>query len=381
MPRLPDDVAAVLGVVGPLWERLDRAGARARVVDAVRAEIAAVAGVVGGEQARRVAVERLMRRLARQGGPVAVADPVGWLLGRGLPRRPGCGDVRCDDGARMDTGEDCPVCAEQREDRRAERRRIAAAVDADLADVDRAARRPVFEARVRDAAMLRVKREHVRRVQAAQELAARTAAVELARAEQAAAERALAEAACADCGAAGCGGLCGVCGDRRAADAALREAAVLAAVVRADGVLEEVGEVAPAEEARLRADADQAVADAAAQGAPEEALVLLARMTAEHALADGRRDALAVLGRSPAADAEAEAACAAARRGRRGRRGVPVDAGVVEAEARRRCAERLLVAAVAPYMSSAGGGSGADVYACGAARVRAGMRARLGRAV
>lgn len=84
VPRLPDDVAAVLGVVGPLWERLDRAGARARVVDAVRAEIAAVAGVVGGEQARRVAVERLMRRLARQGGPVAVADPVGWLLGRGL---------------------------------------------------------------------------------------------------------------------------------------------------------------------------------------------------------------------------------------------------------------------------------------------------------
>ncbi|MEU8138625.1 hypothetical protein [Streptodolium elevatio] len=72
--------------------------------------------------------------------------------------------------------------------------------------------------------------------------------------------------------------------------------------------------------------------------------MLLARMTAEHALADSRREALAVLGRSPAADA----ARAAARRGRRGRRGAPVAAG--EAEARRRCAERLLVTAVAPYV-------------------------------
>lgn len=378
VPQPPDDVAAVVAVVGPLWERLDRAGARSRVVGALRAELAAAAGVVGGGLAERVMAERLMRRLARQGGPVEVTDPVGWLLGRGLPRRPGCGDVRCDDGARMDTGADCPVCAERREDRRAERRRIAAAVAADLPDVDCEARRPAFEARVRNAAMLRIEREHVHRVRAAEEQAARTAAVQLARAEQAAVEQALAEAACADCGTVGSGALCVVCGNRRAADAALRQAAaVLAAAVRADGGLAKVGEMAPSEEARLRADVDQAVADAAAQGAPEEALVLLARMTAEHALADSRREALAALGRSPAADAEAKAARVVARLGQRGRLGVPVDTGAVEAEACRRCAERLLVTAVAPYLSSAGGASVADTYALGAARVRAGMRARL----
>ncbi|MGW0971816.1 hypothetical protein [Streptomyces sp. NPDC002516] len=64
----------------------------------------------------------------RLAGPIK--DPVGWLIGLGLPQRQQCGDVRCDDRVLLDSGQDCPRCSERQEGRREQRRAVAAAVEA-----------------------------------------------------------------------------------------------------------------------------------------------------------------------------------------------------------------------------------------------------------
>ncbi|MGZ0199528.1 hypothetical protein ACNFR7_04840 [Streptomyces sp. RM1] len=92
-----------------------------------------VEGYAGRADAPQVLADRLARRLAgqlRTGGPIT--DPVGWLLARGLPQRQECGDARCDDRVLLDSGRDCPRCEKRREDRRAQRRKVAAAVEAAL---------------------------------------------------------------------------------------------------------------------------------------------------------------------------------------------------------------------------------------------------------
>ncbi|WP_229343478.1 hypothetical protein [Streptomyces flavotricini] len=129
VPLPPTDLVAVLAPVRALWQRLGRPYARRLLQAAVRGELSAVAGFAGPADAPAVLADRLTRRLAAQGGPTAVADPVGWLIGRGLPQRPGCGDVRCDEGLRLDGGT-CATCEYVLDDRRAMRRAIAAEVDA-----------------------------------------------------------------------------------------------------------------------------------------------------------------------------------------------------------------------------------------------------------
>jgi hypothetical protein len=74
--------------VDPVWARLERPPAR-RLVDAARSELTRVEGFAGRTDAPQVRADRLARLLGEQlrtGGPIN--DPVGRLLGRGLPR--GC---------------------------------------------------------------------------------------------------------------------------------------------------------------------------------------------------------------------------------------------------------------------------------------------------
>ncbi|MGW6361784.1 hypothetical protein ACWFR5_43100 [Streptomyces sp. NPDC055092] len=127
----PDDLRQLLEPVRPVWDRLRHAGTRRLMERAVRAELATVAGLAGPAEAGPVLTDRLRLRLARQpGGPHAMIDPASWLIRRGLPQRPGCGDVRCDDSILLHTGEQCPTCQDIQASRRALRRRVLAAVDA-----------------------------------------------------------------------------------------------------------------------------------------------------------------------------------------------------------------------------------------------------------
>ncbi|MEV4333468.1 hypothetical protein AB0K02_23490 [Streptomyces sp. NPDC049597] len=147
----PEDLRIALAPVRQLWARLDRPYVRHLITGAVRGELAKVAGYAGRAAADDVLADRLSRRLLAQGGPMAVTDPVGWLISRGLPQRPGCSDVRCDEHVRLDTGDECATCNYLIDDRRAQRRRIAAAVDAELPDVDESDRRAETERRLHQA--------------------------------------------------------------------------------------------------------------------------------------------------------------------------------------------------------------------------------------
>ncbi|MGP3990846.1 hypothetical protein [Streptomyces sp. 3N207] len=131
VPLPPEDLRAVLAPVDLVWARLDRQPARRIVEASARGELKTVEGFAGRTDAPQVLADRLARRLAEQlrtGGPIA--DPVGWLLARGLPQRQECGDARCDDRVLLDSGQDCPRCDDRQEDRRAQRRKVAADVDA-----------------------------------------------------------------------------------------------------------------------------------------------------------------------------------------------------------------------------------------------------------
>jgi hypothetical protein len=165
------------------------------VVAAARAVLAAVAGLAGPACAEAV----LADRLAEQGGPGAVTDAVGWLIGRGLPRRAVCAGVRCDDGLRLDTGGACETCGFVVADRRSVRRQEAARVDAELPAATDAERRVVYEQRLRHRTGLDVERAAIRGERAAAERPARQAAAPQARAEAEAADQAAQAVRCAEC--------------------------------------------------------------------------------------------------------------------------------------------------------------------------------------
>ncbi|WP_432040945.1 hypothetical protein [Streptomyces chartreusis] len=142
VPLPPEDLRAVLAPVDLVWARLERPAARRLVEAAARSELGRVVGFAGRADAPQVLADRLARRLADQmqlGGPIK--DPVGWLIGIGLPQRQQCGDVRCDDRVLLDSGQDCPRCAEKQADRRDQRRAVAAAVDAAMPGASEAERR------------------------------------------------------------------------------------------------------------------------------------------------------------------------------------------------------------------------------------------------
>ncbi|WP_308381675.1 hypothetical protein [Streptomyces sp. OfavH-34-F] len=142
VPLPPEDLRAVLAPVDLVWARLERPAARRLVEAAARSELGRVVGFAGRTDAPQVLADRLARRLADQmrlAGPIK--DPVGWLIGVGLPQRQQCGEVRCDDRVLLDSGQDCPRCEEKQADRRDQRRAVAAAVDAAMPGASEAERR------------------------------------------------------------------------------------------------------------------------------------------------------------------------------------------------------------------------------------------------
>ncbi|MGW6358497.1 hypothetical protein ACWFR5_25810 [Streptomyces sp. NPDC055092] len=138
----PENLRVLLEPVRLLWARLERPAARRLVEAAARAELATVSGFVGRVDAPQVLADRLARRLEDQlrlGGPIK--DPVGWLIGKGLPQRQECGDALCDDRMLLDSGRDCPRCEDRQASSRAQRQAVAAGVDTAMPYASEAERR------------------------------------------------------------------------------------------------------------------------------------------------------------------------------------------------------------------------------------------------
>ncbi|WP_237554364.1 hypothetical protein [Streptomyces sp. SID724] len=136
------DLRAVLAPVKLVWARLESGGARCLVETKVRAELARVTGFAGSADAPQILANRLARRLENQmqlGGPIT--DPVGWMIGRGLPQIRLCAEPRCDEGTLLDSGRDCPRCEDRQADSRATRHAVAAAVDAAMPGASETERR------------------------------------------------------------------------------------------------------------------------------------------------------------------------------------------------------------------------------------------------
>ncbi|MDH6521994.1 hypothetical protein M2163_001011 [Streptomyces sp. SAI-135] len=115
-------------------------------------------------------------------GPIK--DPVGRLIGLGLPQRQQCGHVRCDDRVLLDSGQDCPRCEEKQADRRDQRRAVAAAVDAAMPGASEAERRATTAMRLHQDVTARARAK----VREWDQVRARQAAAARARAEAAAAQ-------------------------------------------------------------------------------------------------------------------------------------------------------------------------------------------------
>ncbi|MGV9503577.1 hypothetical protein ACWDQ0_35460 [Streptomyces sp. NPDC003642] len=185
VPLPPEDLRAVLAPVDLVWARLERPAARRLVEAAARSELGRVVGFAGHADAPQVLADRLARRLADQmrlGG--LIKDPVGWLIGLGLPQRQQCGDVRCDDRMLLDSGQACPRCEEKQADRRDQRRAVAAAIDAAMPDASQAERRAATEQQLHQDVTARAWAQ----VHEWDQVRARQAAAAQARAEAAAAQ-------------------------------------------------------------------------------------------------------------------------------------------------------------------------------------------------
>ncbi|MFF8505885.1 hypothetical protein ACF07L_35330 [Streptomyces anulatus] len=125
------DLRAVLAPVRLVWARLERPAVRRLVEATARTELARVVGFAGPAHAPQILADRLARRLETQmrlGGPIT--DPVGWLIGRGLPQIRLCAEPRCDEGTLLDSSRDCPRCEDRQVNSRATRNAVAAAIDA-----------------------------------------------------------------------------------------------------------------------------------------------------------------------------------------------------------------------------------------------------------
>ncbi|WP_406131360.1 hypothetical protein [Streptomyces sp. NBC_00989] len=80
---------------------------------------------------------------------------MGWLIGKGLPQRPECGDVLCDDRMLLDSGRDCPRCEDRQASRRSQRHAVAAAVDTAMPCASEAERRMATEGQLHEAVTAR----------------------------------------------------------------------------------------------------------------------------------------------------------------------------------------------------------------------------------
>ncbi|MEU6503872.1 hypothetical protein ABZ895_30500 [Streptomyces californicus] len=325
---LPADLRlrVALGPVSWLWERLS-GWQQDQVVAAAKAELAQLAGLgVAAEGAPRLLADRLTDRLAETGGEAMVTGPYGWLIRRGLPQRPACSHRKCDDGVRLDTGEDCENCGNVLHLRRAWRARIGADIDRELPGLADSEHRRVLEERLRERAAIEAEglawRQEQARAERARREAARAAAAEQAerKRQAAAAADAVRQAlACEDCGRGRAAGLCEACDHRRQTEALIGEAGLLVAAGSAD--LSDPASIAAAVAgARTAIEEGTAAAwqefleitDATALGADPQAAADAAAFTAfqaaQQAVSEYQDDALALLGRTEEAEAEARRA-------------------------------------------------------------------------
>ncbi|MCX4581016.1 hypothetical protein OHB41_49590 [Streptomyces sp. NBC_01571] len=327
-----------LAPVAYLWRHL-RDGQRAVVLPAVEQALVVLSGIVDPAAAPQVLANRLVDRLREVGGEALVRDPMGWLLGRGLVQRPACPDRRCDDGIRLDTGEDCPSCGNVVHIRRSLRARIAAAVDADMPYAPLAERRAETDRRLREEYALDEQRAQLRRARAQREVEQRQQAVARRRALEEDAQEARRQASCADCGLPGSAGLCPGCSYRRRAEDLVQESVDLAVAVRAD--LSDAAAVA-ALTRRCECDTRELLVAACEQAcgpdAEPEWIAYTTPQIAQQIRDDRRTAALRRLLRSREAVAEADSAYAACRRGQ----GSEAEAVRAADAAGRRAAEYLL---------------------------------------
>ncbi|MFF1446156.1 hypothetical protein [Streptomyces sp. NPDC058295] len=325
---LPADLGlrVALGPVCGLWERLS-GWQQDQVEAAAKAEVWRLAGMLEQpEAAARLLASRLTDRLEETGGEALVDRPYPWLIRRGLVQRQACSDRRCDDGIRLDTGGECGNCGNVLQIRRARRAKIAAQVDRELPGLADGERRRVLEERLREQAAIEAedlvwRREKARAEQARRD-AARAAAQDRAEREHEAA--AVADAVrqplpCEDCGQDRAAGLCEACDHRRQTETLIGEAGLIAAAWSGD--LTDPGSVAAAAtEARTAIGNSIATAwqeflqitDVAAlkanPEAAEDAYAFAAFQTAQQAIQEYQDNALATLGRTEAAEAEARRA-------------------------------------------------------------------------
>ncbi|MFI0763208.1 hypothetical protein ACH4PX_38135 [Streptomyces anulatus] len=359
------DLRVALGPVSWLWERLS-GWQQDQVAAAAKTELSHMAGLgVAAERAPRLLADRLTGRLEETGGEALIKKPFGWLIGRGLVRRPSCSDRRCDDGTRLDTGGECGNCGNVVHIRRARRARTVAEIDRELPHLCDDERRRVLEERLREHAAAEVE-DLVWRQERAWAEKARRAAVRAADHERAKDERVAAAAAeavrqalaCEDCGQQQAGGLCEACGYRRRTVTLTVETGLLAASWAA--VLDDwddIDAVTAGVRASLEADIKHTQREFLESVQPGEldtdpagaasVLAFAALQTVEAALSDYRSNALERLGRTEEAEAEARRAYKT-EQGRRWFRHNPNGADAIAAAtkaadtARERAAEYLL---------------------------------------
>ncbi|MEV4505402.1 hypothetical protein [Streptomyces klenkii] len=385
---MPKGWENLLAPVAMVWGRLDRLAARLTVQHVVHRELRALDGLFGAGRGMAILGARLRRRAAEQGRR-PVTEPVGWLIGRALPRRATCGDLRCDEGRRMDTGAPCERCAEHFGDLLARRWEVGIELGSSLAEkVPLGQYLRLYERRLQEVTWEAEHGRAERREQAALEQAQQEAAWAVRRAELEEFEEQTRARPCAVCGRVRSGGLCEVCGNARAAEAAV--AAVvevgLAARDRMDPAAgEREAEFAGRVEAEVRARVEEVVGQVVAQGATELTASVMHRLAAEKELSRLRQEALGLFAAGPEAGAEAEAAFAARMRrwhlhecdGQHDCHAfVREDAERVAKKARRRTAEHLLEQRLAEVRAARvvpAGPVEPDAYALGAARVRAAM--------
>ncbi|MCZ0204683.1 hypothetical protein OZK63_04555 [Streptomyces sp. UMAF16] len=292
-----------LAPAAELWDRLNP-GQQAVASQAALQALQEVAEIADDSTAPRLLADRLADRLEEVGGPALVRDPMGWLLGRGLVQRPACADPRCDDGIRLDTRADCLTCTTVIADRRAQRARLRALIDEQLAGASTAQRRAVYEQHLREHTHREAVRAEARRAWEAVAVQARRAVAARRRAQQEAAAQARRSAPCAECGLPDAAGLCPQCTHRQRIQDLLREAVDLAVAVRAD--LDDPDDVARLTE-RCQADTRALLAKASRHDDSRPPFrSLTEREVADRILAERRTSALRRLLRSEEADAEAE---------------------------------------------------------------------------
>ncbi|MFS0696912.1 hypothetical protein [Streptomyces nitrosporeus] len=325
---LPADLRlrVALGPVSWLWEQLS-GWQQDQVEAAAKTELAQLAGLgVAPEGAPRLLADRLTDRLAETGGEALVDKPFPWLIRRGLPQRSACSHRKCDDGVRLDTGEDCENCGNVIHLRRAWRARISADIDRELPGLADDERRRVLEERLRERAAIEAEdlawRQEQARAERARRDAARAAAAEQAehkRQAAAAADAARQALACEDCGRGQAAGLCEACDHRRQTETLIGEAGLLAAAGSAD--LSDRGSVAAAVAGARTAIGDSIAAAwqefleitdvATLEADPEaaaDAYAYTAFQTAQQAVGEFQDNALAMLGQTEEAEAEARRA-------------------------------------------------------------------------